>query len=67
MNVVKYGKWEISVDLEKTKEYYQNYVINKNQANRNFARCCELLTEEEKVFLNRLQLYHNVVRLNTLA
>ena len=50
MNVVKYGKWEISVDLEKTKEYYQNYVINKNQANRNFAKCCELLTEEEKVF-----------------
>ena len=27
MNVVKYGKWEISVDLEKTKEFYQNYVI----------------------------------------
>ena len=50
MNVVKYGKWEISVDLEKTKEYYQNYVINKNQANRNFAKCCELLTEEEKAF-----------------
>ena len=50
MNVVKYGKWEISVDLEKTKEYYQNYVINNNQANRNFAKCCELLTEEEKSF-----------------
>ena len=32
MNIVKYGKWEISLDVEKTKEYYQNYVINNNQA-----------------------------------
>lgn len=50
MNIVRYGKWEISADTEKTKEYYRNYAVNSNQANRNFAKFCEQLTDEEKSF-----------------
>lgn len=50
MNIVRYGEWEIAVDREKTKEYYQRYVVNENQANRNFLKYCEQLSEEEKRF-----------------
>ena len=37
MNFVKYGKWEISVDLEKTKEYetYQRMLYIASQTTEN--------------------------------
>lgn len=50
MKLVKYGEWEIAVDIEKTKEYYISYVSNSNQANRNFAEYCKVMPSEEKAF-----------------
>ena len=50
LKTVKYGEWEISVDIEKTEEYYKNYVINQNQANRNYAEYCKEMSNEEKAF-----------------
>ena len=50
MNVVQYGDWKISVDIEKTKEYYANYNREADQANRNFAEYCKNLSIEEKQF-----------------
>ena len=29
MKIVQYGEWEIAVDVEKTKEYYKNYISKK--------------------------------------
>ena len=52
MNIVQYGEWEVAVDIEKTKEFYQNYVINNNQANRNFAAYCNAMSADEKVFFD---------------
>ena len=52
MKIIKYGEWEIAVDVEKTKEYYQNYVINSNQANRNFAAYCKSMPDEERAFFD---------------
>ncbi len=50
MKTVQYGKWKIEVDVEKTKEYYNSYVSNDNQANRNFAEYCKNLSKDEKAF-----------------
>ena len=50
MKNVEYGKWKIAVDIEKTKEYYRNYVINENQAHRNFSEYCKVMSSEEKAF-----------------
>lgn len=50
MKPVKYGEWEIAVDIEKTREYYKNYVLNENQANRNFSEYCKAMPDEEKSF-----------------
>ena len=52
MNTVQYGDWKIAVDVDKTKEYYNTYKTNDNQANRNFAEYCKNLTEEEKAFFD---------------
>ncbi len=52
MNIVKYGEWEIEVDVEKTKEYYSKYVKNENQANRNFAEYCKIMSDEERSFFD---------------
>lgn len=49
---VQYGDYIISVDIEKTKEYYSTYPVNNSQANRNFAKYCENLSAEEKDFFN---------------
>lgn len=38
MKIVQYGHWKISVDEEKTKEYYTNYNKEETQANRNFFK-----------------------------
>ncbi|MBR3766668.1 MAG: DUF4275 family protein [Clostridia bacterium] len=50
MNTVQYGDWKIAVDIDKTKQYYNTYEKNNNQANRNFAEYCKDLTAEEKAF-----------------
>lgn len=50
MKIVQYGHWKISVDEEKTKEYYTKYNKEENQANRNFAEYCKKLSPEEKAF-----------------
>ena len=50
MDVVRYGEWEIAVDREKTKEYYQQYVVNEKQAHRDYLQYCEQLSEEEQRF-----------------
>lgn len=52
MKTVQYGEYTISVDIEKTTEYYRNYPVSQNQANRNFAKYCETLSAEEKEFFN---------------
>ena len=52
MNIVKYGNWEIAVDVEKTKEYYKNYVLNEGQANRNFVEYCKAMPPEERAFFD---------------
>ena len=50
MKTLKYGEWEISVDIEKTREYYIGYIPNVNQANRNFAEYCKMMPTEERNF-----------------
>ena len=52
MKTVQYGLWKISVDLERTKQYYRSFQAPDTQANRNFVRYCEQLTSEEKDFFN---------------
>ena len=71
MKTVKYGDWKIAVDIEKTKEFYSNYVINDTQANRNFAEYCKNLTAEEKGFFDSFgitpeccDIHHNGVNNN---
>ena len=53
MAIVTYNEWEFDVDVKKTKEYYNNLVIDdSSQVNRNFKKYCKSLTKEEKEFFN---------------
>lgn len=52
METVKYGEWEIAVDLEKTREFYSQYETIPNQVNRNFAEYCKSMPEDEKAFFD---------------
>lgn len=52
MRILQYGEWKIAVDIEKTKQFYENYKKNDTQANRNFAKYCEKLSNEEQEFFN---------------
>lgn len=52
MNTVQYGDWKIAVDMDATKEYYNTYKRNENQANRNFTEYCKNLPAEEKAFFD---------------
>lgn len=52
MKAVQYGEFIISVDVERTKEYYKNYSVSQTQADRNFAKYCETLSTEEKDFFD---------------
>lgn len=54
MRILQYGEWKIAVDIEKTKQYYENYKKNDTQANRNFTKYCEKLSNEEQEFFNSL-------------
>ena len=54
MKIIQDGEWEIAVDVEKTKEYYKNYISKKNQANRNFAEYCKVMPADEKAFFESL-------------
>ena len=48
----KRGKWEIEIDEEKTKEYYASLPVKQNQSSRNFRKCSELFTDEERAFFD---------------
>jgi hypothetical protein len=50
MQTVKYGDFEISPDVQKTKEYYSNLTVEETQTSRNFRKYCENMAEEEKAF-----------------
>ena len=52
MKTVRYGGCKIAVDVDKTKKYYNTYKVNNSQANRNFAKYCENLPEEERAFFD---------------
>ena len=52
MNTLQYGGWKIAVDIDRTKEFYNTYEKNDNQANRNFVEYCKDLTAEEKAFFD---------------
>ena len=66
MKTVKYGDWKIAVDIEKTKEFYSNYVINDTQANRNFAEYCKNLLRKRRAFSILLELQPNIAIYNIL-
>ncbi len=67
MTRVKYEDWVIDVDLEKTKEYYNNYVVSKNQIQQNYIKYCENLTHEEKMFFNSFGINPICCNTNTLS
>ena len=52
--IVKYGEYVISVDIQKTEEYYKNFLKTDTQANRNFVEYCNTMSEEERVFFRSL-------------
>lgn len=52
MKTVQYGEFKISVDIEKTREYYRNYTVPDTQANRNLAKYCETLSDGEREFFD---------------
>ncbi len=53
-STVTYGNFIISVDIEKTKEYYKNFSQLNNQGNRNFNKYCDCMSDEEKTFFDSL-------------
>lgn len=53
MSIVKYGEWEIEVDIERTKQYYNTLSITEDgQPYRNFTKCCKSLTDKEQEVFN---------------
>ena len=56
MPKVKYGEWEIDVDIETTKKYYDNFTVQNadSQAYRNYLEHCKNLTEQENAFFQSL-------------
>ncbi|MBQ6789253.1 MAG: DUF4275 family protein [Clostridia bacterium] len=50
MKTVRYCEWEIEVDIEKTKSYYADFVVDESQANRNFREYCKIMNDDEKAF-----------------
>lgn len=51
---VEYGGWNILVDIDKTKEYYSQCAKSESADARNFALCCDTLSEEEYEFFESL-------------
>lgn len=56
MPIVKYGEWEIDVDIEATKYYYYYFTAQKadSQSYRNYFEHCKNLTEQENAFFQSL-------------
>lgn len=50
----KYGKWEIEIDEEKTREYYASLSLENTQSNRNFQKNIDCFSEEERAFFDSL-------------
>ena len=56
MKKLTFEEWEIEIDIELTKEYYNNFsVTDKNsQCYRNYNEVCKNLSEEENRFFQAL-------------
>ena len=52
MKDIKYGQWVITVDVEKTKEYYASYSRPKDRSAQNFELYLGDITAEEKEFFD---------------
>jgi len=52
MKILKFGEWEIEVDIDLTKKYYDSFTVaeNDSQSYRNYYEFCKNLTEEETEF-----------------
>ncbi len=55
--IERFGDYLISVDIEKTKEYYKNHAGTNTQANRNFIEYCNTMSEEELAFFDSLAIH----------
>lgn len=72
IKIVQYGEWKIEVDIEETKRYYrsqktadpQKYNL---QANRNLAKYCAAMTDEEKSFFDSFGIDPVCTELDTLG
>ena len=70
--IVQYGEWKIEVDTEETKRYYnsqrlaypQKYQL---QANRNLAKYCEMMSDDEKSFFNSFGIDPVYTELSTIG
>ncbi len=51
---VTHGDYIISVDTEKTKEYYEHFKKTDTQANRNYLEYCNTMSEKELAFFDSL-------------
>lgn len=54
MEILKYGDFEISPDIQMTKDYYSGLINPQTQAARNFSEYCKNMPEEEKAFFESL-------------
>jgi hypothetical protein len=54
MEILKYGDFEISSDVQMTKDYYSDLLPSRTQASRNFAEYYKNINKEEKAFFENL-------------
>jgi hypothetical protein len=54
MEILKYGEFEISPDIQMTKDYYSSLTPAETQIARNFREYCKNMPEEEKAFFESL-------------
>jgi len=52
MKVIEYGQWKITVDVEKTKEYYKGCSRPESRSAKNLKLNLGALTDEEKCFFD---------------
>lgn len=68
MSIVKYGEWEIDIETEKTKQYYNSLTITDDrQVYRNFAKYCESLTKEEQDFFDSFAINPLICKIVTVG
>lgn len=54
MEILKYGEFEVSPDIQITKDYYSGLIPSQAQMSRNFAAYCTVMSGEEKAFFESL-------------